>query len=108
MNPAVPAPRDAVRVLDDEFLIIRGRILELAAALDRLDHAPDPSDSSLNGEPGHRAVFNDPRLERIRQALRILSESSTTPDRARRIQELFSRPYQPDWMITFGIPQRRF
>lgn len=106
-HPASP-PRDAARILNDEFLITRGKILELAAALDRLDHAPDSSASSTNGASGHHPHSNDPRLERIHQALSILSESPTSPDRARRIQELFSRPYQPDWMTRFGIPERRF
>jgi hypothetical protein len=78
------APRDASQVLNEEFLQIRCRLLDLAAALDRLDRAPE--------HPGHHP---DPRLAKIRQALEALQEPG--PGRAETIQLLFSIDYDPAW-----------
>jgi hypothetical protein len=79
------APRDAAQILDREYLAIRGRILELAADLDRLDRAPEP--------PGHR--HPDERLAHVRRALEALLVPG--PDRAETIQGIFSLPYDPEW-----------
>ena len=81
----MPASRDAAAVLNREFLEIRGRILELAAALDRLDRAPEP------------AVHHPPdrRLAQLRQALEALMEPG--PGRAETVQTLFSLEYDPRW-----------
>jgi len=83
---------DAARVLDREFLEIRAKLLELAAALDRLDR----------GE-GH--VRDDPRWEKIRQALALLQEDQ--PGRAERFQLIFSRPYHASWQTDLGISPRQ-
>ena len=90
-------PRDAVTILDREFLVLRGKILEVAAALDRLDRAPNPAD-------GHAAP--DRRLGLIRQALETLLERE--PDRAETIQRLFSRDYDPRWIDELRRAQPRF
>jgi hypothetical protein len=82
----MPIPLDAPEVLNREFLEIRARLLHVAASLDRLDRAEG-------------SVLGDARLDKIRQALNILADGE--PDRAEKIQLLFSRPYDADWMATF-------
>ena len=76
--------RTASEVLDRDFLETRGKVLEVAAALDRLDSAP-----SRAGE------HPDKRLAQLRQALDALTEPG--PGRAETIQLIFSDPYEPDW-----------
>ncbi len=72
----------AAQVLDREFLTIRGKLLEVAAALDRV-------------ERGQGSVAGDSRLEKIRETLAILAKDGT--DRAEKLQLEFSLPYQPAW-----------
>ena len=83
----MPIPLDAPEVLNREFLEVRARLLHVAASLDRLDRADG-------------SVLDDPRLDKIRQALNILADGE--PDRAEKIQLLFSRPYDADWMAALG------
>lgn len=84
----MPAPRTKQTVLDEEFLTLRAKVLEIAAGLDRLDRAA--------GEAG-----DDPRLARLEQALRILLESGDR--RAQRVQLLFSREYDEEWRQEFRV-----
>jgi hypothetical protein len=70
-------------VLTRDFLEIRARLLEVAASLDRLDRA--------DGE----LAAGDVRLERIRRGIACLAES--TPDRAERLQRIFSLDYDAGW-----------
>ena len=74
-------------MLDREFLGIRGRLIELAATLDRIDRDDGPQ-------------ADDPRPSRIRRALQILM--SDTSDRAERIQIEFSLPYDEKWDLRIG------
>jgi hypothetical protein len=76
------APQDT---LDREFLTVRARLLELAAAFDRIDRAVGPT-------------RDDPRREQLRRAVDVLA--SPTPDRAERIQMHFSLPYDPAWQTA--------
>ncbi len=80
--------RNASEVLDQEYLVARAKILELAAILDRLDRA----EGKVNGNS---------RYELLREGISILQQ----PDcgRAERLQLLFSRPYQPAWRDEFGV-----
>jgi hypothetical protein len=78
MSPSLTASQ----VLDREFLDVRARLLEIGAALDRIERA----EGSAEG---------DARLARIRQGLSVLA--GRQPDRAEQIQLLFSRPYEADW-----------
>lgn len=71
-------------VLDRHFLELRCEILNLAAALDRIERSQ-----------GYEAVAGDPRLARLAEGLQILTTSGT--DRAERVQMLFSDEYQPGW-----------
>jgi hypothetical protein len=75
------AAQAALPVLDGYFLEARSKLLDLAAILDRIDRGG--------------GVTNDPRLDRIRQAIDALQESGT--DRAEKVQTIFSLAYDPDW-----------
>jgi hypothetical protein len=83
MDPA----SSAQAVFDREFLSIRAKLIELAAAFDRVDR-------------GSGSVADDPRLEKIRQGLEVLLEDQ--PGRAERIQMIFSRPYDPQWQTRYA------
>lgn len=68
-------------MLDREFLNIRCRLLDLAAALDRVERADG------SGETSQRRL--------VREALTLLAGDGV--DRAERVQMLFSLPYDPNW-----------
>jgi hypothetical protein len=78
----------AAGVLDREFLAMRSRLVDLAAALDRIDRAQGP-------------VAADPRIERIRRSLGVLAGDS--PGRAEQVQMIFSLPYKEDWRQQYGV-----
>jgi hypothetical protein len=78
----------AADTLNREFLEVRARILEIAAALDRLDRAEG-------------SVAEDPRLARIHQGLARLQTDQA--DRAEQIQLIFSLPYDKDWRGNLGV-----
>lgn len=80
----MPTIQTAQQVLDRHYLEIRCGLLDLAAALDRLERSDGFSQTSV-----------DPRLEKIREGLRILS--SAGDDRAERIQLLLSDEYVANW-----------
>ena len=84
-------PRDVAEVLNRDFLETRSRILDLAAALDRLDRAPG---RSIDHPP-------DRRLAQLRQALEALLEPG--PGRAETVQRLFSLEYDPEWREKHGL-----
>ncbi len=80
-------PLSASEILDREFLELRAKILQIAAAFDRLDRA--------EGD-----VEYDSRLGLLREGIEILSSSS---ERAEQFQLLFSRPYEDDWQTTYDL-----
>lgn len=61
---------------------MRGKLLEVAAALDRIERAGDDA-------------RDDPRLAQLDRALSALRQGG--PDRAERLQMIFSLPYEPNW-----------
>jgi hypothetical protein len=75
----------AAKALDSYFLEARSKILDLAAILDRTGRGTDAA-----------GVENDPRLEKIRQALEVLHDRSG--GRAERVQQIFSLDYDPAWV----------
>ncbi len=77
----------ATPLLDRQFLAMRAKILELAADFDRLDRAGEIS-------------ANDNRLAQLKAAVEILLDE--LPDRAGRVQQVFSRKYDPNWQQEFG------
>jgi hypothetical protein len=86
----MPPVRSVDLILDRDFLEIRSRILELAAALDRIDSA----DESPSQPP-------DRRLALIRSALETLIVPE--PDRAETVQRIFSLEYDSSWMEKFQV-----
>jgi hypothetical protein len=88
----MPNPLDARQTLDREFLELRAKLLQIGAMLDRLDRADG-------------SVANDPRLAGIRQALEVLQGDAE--DRAKQIQLIFSRTYDPAWRTELRVAQGR-
>jgi hypothetical protein len=86
--------REVAEVLNRDFLETRSRILEVAAALDRLDRAAS-----------HPGETPDRRMSQLRQAIEALLEPG--PGRAETVQRLFSLEYDPDWQKTQGLGGRR-
>jgi hypothetical protein len=76
----------AAQILSREFLEVRAKLLETAAALDRLDRAEG-------------SVADDPRVGQLQEAIAILASSG--PDRAERLQLAFSLPYDEKWKKKF-------
>lgn len=81
-------PLDAPAVLDREFLVLRAKILELAAGLDRLDRATG-------------SVAEDPRFARLQRGLEELLSSA--PQRAERVQQIFSLDYDQQWRTNLSV-----
>jgi hypothetical protein len=86
----MPSTRSKADVLNRDFLETRAKILELAAALDRLDRAP-------------RAGIDHPdsRLSQLRSGLESLLEPG--PGRAETVQRIFSLEYDPQWRERFEL-----
>ena len=80
-------PRTADEILDDSFLDVRCRLLDLAAALDRIDAA------------GEIEIGVEKR-RRIDDAIELLG--GDREDRAAAMQMLFSRDYDPQWRERFA------
>jgi len=75
-------------VIEQEFLPLRAKLLEIGAALDRLERANALSD-------------REPRVAKIHAAIDALR--GTGDDRAEQIQLVFSRPFADDWREDFGL-----
>lgn len=87
----MPIPLDAEEVLNREFLEVRARILQVAAALDRIERAEG-------------SVERDPRLAQLRRALAALEGRQA--NRAEQVQLIFSLAYDDNWRANFGLGQR--
>jgi hypothetical protein len=85
--------RTANSILDEKFLDIRAKLLEVAADFDRVDRAADDGETLS----GHSLELR----QRLGEATQIvLSEG---PDRAERLQVLFSRPFEESWRSEMQI-----
>jgi hypothetical protein len=85
-------PFEAPELLNNEFLEIRARLLQVAAALDRIDRA--------TGD-----VSRDKRRADLDQAIRVLLETGS--GRAEQLQRVFSLAYDQGWKNTFGLANGR-
>lgn len=81
-------PRSAREVLDQEFLQVRAKILEISAFFDRLSEA-EASD------------VNQDQLQLLKNGCEILNDSDE--NKAARVQLLFSREYDADWRDKYAI-----
>ncbi|MBC7852821.1 MAG: hypothetical protein IAF94_05245 [Pirellulaceae bacterium] len=84
-------PLTAAEVLSREFLETRSKILEIAAAFDRL-------------ERGAGDVSDDPRIARLHEALKVAG--APQGDRAEQVQLVFSREYDKQWQRTMKVLPR--
>ncbi len=75
---------NATELLDREFLEVRHRIIDVAAALDRWGRAEDAV-----------AIESDSRVHNIRKAIQLLAEPAES--RAAAVQMLFSDAYEENW-----------
>lgn len=83
--------RDAEQVVDQEFLQVRAKILEIAAFLDRLESDNAGSVSNVTEE----------RLKLLRAGCELLLDSDR--DKAARVQLLFSHRFDEQWRKTMGV-----
>lgn len=80
--------RKIADVFEQEFLPVRAKILEVAAALDRLERASG-------------SLASDARRAKIQAAIQVLLRPDE--DRAEQIQLIFSRPYEDGWRDKLGV-----
>jgi len=80
--------RNSAQVFDQEFLPVRAKLLEIAAALDRIDRADGSG-------------VNDPRCTQIHAAIQVLLRPEDY--RAEKLQLIFSRPYENGWREKFQM-----
>ena len=85
----MPHTATGSEILDREFLTIRGKLLEVAAALDRI-------------ERGKGQTASDPRLAKFQESLAILGREGG--NRAEQLQMLFSLPYEREWRHSRSGP----
>jgi len=81
---------DASSLLAKEFLDMRCRLIDLAASLDRIGRAP-----------GGEVLQNDTRINQLLHAARLLADGK--PDRAQRMQMLFSDSFNSTWRNELGF-----
>lgn len=86
----MPTNIEAAERFNREYLGIRARLIEVAAALDRIDRGPG-------------SIAADPRLANIHRSLEVLAQAEA--GRAEQLQMLFSLAYDPDWKPSYGIAQ---
>lgn len=87
-------PGTKADTLEREYLTVRAKLLEVGAALDRLDRGG-----------GDLSVADAARRERLERAVRLLADQDgrEQPDRAERLQLLFSREYDSRWREQFEV-----
>lgn len=81
--------RKSEQVVEQEYLQMRAKILEMAAFLDRLDPAAEHSS------------ITESRLSLLRQGCELLLDAEG--EKAARVQLLFSRHYDSQWRKTMGV-----
>ncbi len=78
--------RTAIDVFQEEFPAMRAKIIEIGAALDRIDRAEG-------------SVADDPVFQQAIEAIGVLTQSE--PQRAEKLQLKFSLPYDENWQQSF-------
>ena len=85
------AERSAAQIVADEFMIARAKIVELAATLDRIERASGSVDDSRN-------------MQLLVQGMHILTDDQI--EKAKRVQLLMSRDYDPNWQNLMSITKK--
>jgi hypothetical protein len=85
------AERSAAQIVADEFMIARAKIVELAATLDRIERASGSVDDSKN-------------MQLLVQGMHILIDDQI--EKAKRVQLLMSRDYDPNWQNLMSITKK--
>ncbi len=80
--------RSAEQIVVDEFMIARAKIVELAATLDRIERATGDVEDSKN-------------MQLLVQGMHILCDDEV--EKAKRVQLLMSRLYDPHWQSQMSI-----
>lgn len=83
-----PVDRSAQQVLEAELLPLRAKLLEVAAGLDRIERAVEPLPDAQT-------------MDTFRTAIETLLRPG--PNRAERIQLLFSRAYEDRWRENMEV-----
>ena len=83
----MPSPT-ALDVFNREFLSIRSRLLDSAAAIDRVGRA--------DGQ-----VADDPRWRQLQQAIEVIAGPDGS--RAERVHMAFSLPYDGNWRHEYKV-----
>ena len=86
----MPQPATQPEHLEREFLPVRAKILEIAAALDRIQRAAQDEHS-------------DSRWAQLQAGIKILLEEEA--ERAEQVQLLFSQDYDEHWQQKFKNDQ---
>lgn len=81
-------PRTSREVLEQEYLQVRAKILEVAAFFDRLAEAEVSN-------------VNQDQLDLLEQGCRVLTDGDA--GKAARVQLAFSRTYEADWREKYSI-----
>ncbi len=81
----------AQQILDETFLVLRSKLIDIAANLDRIER----------GDAGD--LSGDPRMQKIAAAIRILNSPAEPAERAKQLQLLFSRTYESKWRSDFKL-----
>jgi hypothetical protein len=89
-NPTI-VERTAEQIIADEFMIARAKIVELAATLDRIERA--------NGD-----VADSKNMQLLVQGMHILCDDEV--EKAKRVQLLMSRHYDPNWQSQMSIEKK--
>jgi len=79
---------NASEVLDREWLVVRARLIEVAAALDRIDRAEG-------------SVDEDSRMKQLGSSLALLA--AERDNRAEQLQMAFSLPYDSQWRERYAV-----
>lgn len=85
--PSLPSRQSASDLTEREWPVLRARIIDVAAALDRIDRATGPGPASTV-------------RSRAESLLRLVLESGEA-NRAERVLGELSRTYDPEWQSRF-------
>ena len=73
------------QVLDRYFPEVRAKLIEIAATMDRLQRA--------HADSPQLSLSEDDRMKMFYESLQVLKDTSDAPDKAERIQMIFSDPH---------------